>query len=479
MIRRTLVLALALCGCTDAPIGAPAVTLVEPAADVSLPVGLEIPVSAQAVRGSGELVALGWTSDLDGELAWAEPDADGAGSATARFDTVGEHVVTVTAFDRLGGEATDSVTVRVRTATAPFLTITAPWSSGEYLAGELLLEVEVQDVEHGPEDLRVSWAEGDVVLLEDLVPDADGVVSQTISAVEGAHEYTATVVDPDGQETSDDVDIDVGPANTDPTCLIAAPTDPALWPQGTDVEVRLSFADAETDVAGIAWTLTSDLDGEVAAGAGADAVDLDVTLTDATHVLTLAGADGFGGSCAATLTVTMQDCDVDGDGAQSTLCSGTDCDDTSADIGPFAGDTAGDGIDGDCDGMDCGAAFASDGAYFVACPGGMDQPSSAQACVDAGYPGLASISDATEEQLVVDLLAPLPSSRVWIGLENAAGAWWSWADGSSAFYRRWIPGEPNETAFPACTEIAYFQGWADQPCGLVDPDLGFVCALRP
>ena len=59
----------------------------------------------------------------------------------------------------------------------------------------------------------------------------------------------------------------------------------------------------------------------------------------------------------------MEDCD-DGDSSSTAVaddgdCDGTltadDCNDTDASIYPYAGDTYGDGIDSDCDGLDCEA----------------------------------------------------------------------------------------------------------------------------
>ena len=48
--------------------------------------------------------------------------------------------------------------------------------------------------------------------------------------------------------------------------------------------------------------------------------------------------------------------DADGDGYTTV----DDCDDTDPTVHPFAGDTYGDGVDSDCDGMDCEAAYVGD-----------------------------------------------------------------------------------------------------------------------
>ena len=482
MHRALPLLLLLLCvACTDAPPGTPpSVTLMLPQVDASIPVGLAVDVRAQAVAGSGVVVAIGWSSDRDGELAWAEPDGSGIGSATATFDTVGEHVITVTAFDRLGGEGTDTATVRVRTATAPFLTVTSPWSGGTYFADAVLLEATVDDVEHERADLGVVWTEDGVELASPGPPDAFGEVAQTITTTEGSHTYVAMVTDPDGQTTSDTITISVGPPNTDPDCAIVDPVDPAERPQGAPVTFVIQAIDAETASAALTWTLSSNVDGALATGVGDDdPVEQIEALSDDGHLVTLTVEDGFGGVCVDTVAITMRDCDLDLDGATATDCGGGDCNDGDPAIGPFVGDVAGDGIDTDCDGLDCGAGFDAEGVYFAACFPVLDQPASAQACVDAGYPGIASVRNAVEELFVTDLAAPVGAARLWIGLANASGAWWSWADGSSAFYRPWIPGQPDLATFPACAEVTYAGGWSDLPCDASYLNLGMVCALRP
>ncbi len=473
---------LLLVGCPSGPPGAPpSATLMQPLVDASIPVGIDVALQAQVVAGGGgPVVAVGWISDRDGELAFAEPDDNGIAATTAAFSTVGEHVITVTAYDRVGGEGTDSAAVRVRTATAPFLSINSPWGAGIWFADAVLLEAEVQDVEHEASALRITWTEDDVPLLIDLVPDAFGVAGGVVTSTEGAHVYAATVVDPDGQSTSDSVSIQVGPPNTAPSCSIDEPVSPAERHRGTEVLFRLGVSDAETPASDLSWRLESNVDGLLATGAGQDGpIERALALSEDGHLVTLTVQDGFGGECTTNAAVTMRDCDLDLDGSVATACGGGDCNDGDPSVAPFVGDVYGDGVDADCDGMDCGAGFGSDGTYFAACFPILDHAASDQACVDAGYGGLASVRNAVEEQLVVDLAAPLPNGRLWIGLKNASGAWWSWGDGSSSFYRPWIPGQPDLATFPACAEITWQGGWSDLPCTSSYLNLGMVCALRP
>lgn len=482
MNRLLPLLLVVLCGCSDAPPGTPpSVTLMLPLVDASIPVGLDIALQAQAAPGGGgPVVAVGWTSDLDGELTYAEPDASGIAATTTRFSTVGEHVVTVTAFDGVGGEGTDAARVRVRTATAPFVTLNSPWSGGTYFADAIFLEAEVQDTEHPREELRVTWTEDEVPLFEGLVPDVYGYAGGTVSTTEGEHVYAATVLDPDGQTSTASITVDVGPPNTDPQCSIDEPAGAAERPEGSPVLFQISASDAETDAADLVWRLESNVDGQLASGPGQTAaIEESVTLSDAGHLVTLTVEDGFGGVCTTDVAVTMRDCDLDLDGSTATACGGADCNDGDPSVGPFVGDVLGDGVDSDCDGMDCGAGFDSAGTYFAACFPILDFDASQQACVDGGYGGLASIRDSVEGLFVADLAASVVGGRLWVGLKNASGAWWSWSDGSSGSYRPWIPGQPDLATFPACAEITYPGGWSDLPCSSSYLNLGLVCALRP
>ncbi len=471
-----------LIGCADGPPGsAPTATNMLPLVDASLPLGLDISLQAQVAPGSsGPVVAAGWASDLEGEIGYAEPDESGIAARTHSFEIVGEHVITVTAYDRVGGEGTDSVTVRVRTATAPFLSITSPWESGTYFEGPVLFEVEVDDVEHAREELRVTWFEDDVPVLEGLVPDVFGVASATLTATEGTHEFEATVTDPDGQAASEEVEIDVGPPNSDPDCSVDEPQGPAERHTGSSVLFSMTFSDEHTDDEDLVWRLESNVDGLLATGAGTgDSIEETISLSEDGHLVTLTVEDGFGGVCTDDVAVTMRDCDLDLDGTIATVCGGTDCNDGDPGVAPFVGDLGGDGVDSDCDGLDCGAGFATDGTYFAACFPILDYAASEEACHDAGYGGLASIRDAAEELFVLNLAAPFGNSRLWIGLRNATGAWWSWSDGSSSFYRPWIPGQPDLSTFPACAEITYQGGWSDLACTSSYLNLGLVCAQRP
>lgn len=109
--------------------------------------------------------------------------------------------------------------------------------------------------------------------------------------------------------------------------------------------------------------------------------------------------DDDGDEAEATLTVEPP-CDADGDGYESEDCGGLDCDEDDGSVYPYAGDTYGDGVDSDCDDLDCEAS--TDGTtYFAVCIADVAAPFSATAtyCTDGGHDGLTSIRDASEQAL--------------------------------------------------------------------------------
>jgi hypothetical protein len=168
--------------------------------------------------------------------------------------------------------------------------------------------------------------------------------------------------------------------------------------------------------------------------------------------------------------------DADGDG----YVAAEDCDDDDPSIYPYAGDIYDDGIDSDCDGLDCEATWHSDNTYFAVCVeiGEMNWDQGRLECNNAGYE-YASILDASEYSTVASLEGVISAHSYWLGGTDAlTEGTWAWTDGSSWAYENWNVGEPNDSlGNEDCLEFSIGTGWNDISCDHTQAG-GYVCQFR-
>jgi hypothetical protein len=185
----------------------------------------------------------------------------------------------------------------------------------------------------------------------------------------------------------------------------------------------------------------------------------------------------------------VEDYDYDGDG----YTSGEDCDEGDATVHPYAGDTYRDGIDGDCDGLDCAAA--SDGStYFTVClqSSAISAADATASCEGAGHDGLA-LPLSSAENSVLDTLnksawpsRPVSGYNVRLDGTDAAreGTWIDPRTGGVLTYTNWAPSEPtnsfgNEHCINMIGDIAYNGLWQDLGCAATsNGDYAYACETR-
>ncbi|MED5373703.1 MAG: MopE-related protein [Myxococcota bacterium] len=285
--------------------------------------------------------------------------------------------------------------------------------------------------------------------------------------------------DCDGRSDDDDNRLDLGTASVffpdhdgdgfgrDDEALSACVQPTGFVERGGDCDDH--SADIHPDAAEVCNGVDDDCD-----GLSDDADDsLDPSLGQSFFVD--ADGDGFGDEAQTTLACAV------GPG-RSTLSG--DCDDSDPSTYPQAGDVYGDGVDSDCDTLDCEADW-SGVAYFAVCPQNDDWSSWRSTCKAAGYDDLASISDALEAELVLQLLDDAGFSATqspWLGLnDRSKEGKFVWADGSDSSYRDFSPGEPNNSGGEDCVHINHplgSGGWNDLPCSRDGSSTGGVCGLR-
>ena len=287
---------------------------------------------------------------------------------------------------------------------------------------------------------------------------------------------------------------------------IGAGTEPALYEQfdrgSNDLEglVRRFTATAGVDADGDGWTdlggdpddsdptlIGGDADNDGFAGptsGGDDCDDSDPTINPGMGEL----CNGMDDDCDGEVDedfLWAYDADGDGygdpDGPTFYSCTdpgmdavndATDCDDTDPTIAPLSGDTFGDGIDGDCDGVDGEAGWLDDTTYFAwVRMVGLTWRQADDACQSAGYDGLASIRDADEQAFVTAMNAEdvfRSNHLVWLGYSDAREEdSWQWVDGGDPTYTNWNDSEPNGGTSANCAEMSPASGlWNDISCTL-------------
>ena len=311
-----------------------------------------------------------------------------------------------------------------------------------------------------------------------------GLTEATVasSLTEGAQTWTCTVTPTDGalDGTPASASVTITQANRAPSAptvsiVPAAPTDD----DALNCVVSSESVDPDGDAVSYvySWTVNG-----ASAGLSSAVVTADRTRAGETWACSVTASDGELGSAAGVASATiLPGCDADGDGHDKASCGGDDCDDTDASVFPRAGDTYGDGVDGDCDGMDCeGGTYGS--TYYSVCPDEINWYDARSACISSGHDGLASIHSAAENDFVVGLV-PSAGYHFWLGYSDSAseGAW-RWEDGRSSSFTAWRAGEPSGEDCANLSAVDIYH-WADSTCEITNNNpsgypYGFVCESR-
>lgn len=240
------------------------------------------------------------------------PEAAAADGATAcAVDlALGDAEIILEATDPGGKSGVASLPLAVFPTEAPTVTLHAPRGETRYYAdAPITFDATVADAETPAAALRVGWesdASGPIDL--GVGPDDAGRVIGSAVLPEGPHLVTVRVEDAYGKSAVDSSTITVGPANTAPACTLQSPLDGAIFTLGDPVLFAAGTADADEPVEGLGYTLASDRDGLLDAGApGPDGgmEFLTLSLSRGDHTVTLTVTDERAAACTDTVSLTV------------------------------------------------------------------------------------------------------------------------------------------------------------------------------
>jgi hypothetical protein len=442
---------------------------------------------------TGETLTCSYTfSDADGDadastIEWGDGTSVYGTDATlsGSFSGGNELTCTVTPSDGedTGTPALASITI---SNSAPEITEVSLSPTDLYTEGTVEATVSTSDADDDVVDLSYEWYVDGA-----LISSATGSSLYGGSYFDKDEEVYVVVTPNDGTDDGDAVSSDGIIVLNSPPDAPEISIDPEEPSEGEDDLVCYIDVDSvDDDGDAITYEFAWELDGSSYTSTNTTVEDGDTILAGEIYTgeqwsCSVTPHDGTEyGESASTSVLIDEDLalpdDADGDGFSSEM----DCDDEDASIYPGAGDTYGDGIDSDCDGLDCNAGF-SGSAYFAACYDTQTWSDAETLCQDAGYDGLVTILDSTENSDITDLLYVEGSASdkdiYWIGFSDTASeGTWVWSSGLSVSFTNWNSGEPSGGT-EDCGHIysslwSHVLGlWNDHPCS---NQQSYVCEFR-
>jgi hypothetical protein len=340
---------------------APTVSIVSPSSGSVFEEGdlVEFRGVARDNEEPNESLQVLWVSNKDGDLGVSPPDAEGQLYLAVSALSVNVHVVTLSAVDASGEQATTAVSIQVTEAWVdpnagkPTVVLTGPPEDSSFVVGETIRFVgTATDAEQTWDTLQASLSSDRDGTLWTGNPGSNGVVSVDVDDLSaGWHVVILSVVDDDGHAASDDVSLTVIGDHA-PSAEILLPEDRVEFLISDTVVFEGQVEDDLTPFGDLEVLWESSLLGELHAGwaDGVGSTRLARALPEGVHIVTLTTWDAGGQTDSDSVTITVRDpLNVDNDMDGYTEAGG-DCDDDDVRVHPGASEICND-RDDDCDGL--------------------------------------------------------------------------------------------------------------------------------
>ena len=201
---------------------------------------------------------------VDGEIVcdWYNANASGESTCDIVFQE-GDEAVRAEVRDPRGADDRIELELNVLPTGAPDIEMLTPISDEKYYASELIqFSALVSDTEDSVEELIVVWTsdlDGELAL--DTTVNADGEISDYTYLTEGNHAIELRVEDSTGKVSTDEVVIQVGGPNNEPTCSFTEPLDGDTFLlgdlivfSGSAVDVDIPNNQLLVDISSIGWS---------------------------------------------------------------------------------------------------------------------------------------------------------------------------------------------------------------------------------
>ena len=274
------------------------------------------PTNLQNILQSTTLLVQANATDADGTISGVQlfydatlvsNDAVAPYSWTINNPTLGNHTLRIVATDNGGAKAEKTITIVIiqgsggTTNTPPTVSITAP-TNGQSLTAGANLTVNATASDANGTVSKVALFYDGVLVSEDNTSPYSWTIN---SLVAGSHVLRAVATDNQGAtaETTVNITVTGGTANTPPTVTITNPANGASFQAGTNLLVQANASDANGSVANVALYYDNQL---VSTDAAAPYSWTILSVVAGTHTLRAVATDNQGATAETTITITVQ-----------------------------------------------------------------------------------------------------------------------------------------------------------------------------